>query len=57
MRVAETLEQYSDSRIDFVDAAVMALAERLSIETVFSVDRRDFGLYRPRHCAFFKLLP
>jgi len=27
-RVAEILEKYADSRIDFVDASVMAVAER-----------------------------
>jgi len=56
-RVADILEQYRDSRIDFVDACVMAVAERLRIRCVLTLDRRDFGLFRPRHCESFEVLP
>jgi uncharacterized protein len=57
LRVAEILNQYADSRIDFVDASVMAVAERLNIVTVLTLDRRDFSLFRPRHCNSFVLVP
>ena len=57
LRVAEILDQYADSRIDFVDASVMAVAERLNIVTVLTLDRRDFSLFRPRHCNSFVLVP
>lgn len=57
LRVAEILNQYADSRIDFVDATVMAVAERLNIVTVLTLDRRDFSLFRPRHCNIFNLIP
>ena len=56
-RVLAILEKYSDSRIDFVDACIMAMAERLNITRVLTFDRRDFGLYRPLHCDAFELLP
>jgi uncharacterized protein len=56
-RVAEILAQYSDSRIDFVDATVMAMAERHQIREVLTIDHRDFRLFRPKHCESFKLLP
>ncbi len=56
-RATEILENYSDSRIDFVDACIMALAERLTITRILTFDRRDFGLYRPAHCEYFDLLP
>jgi len=56
-RIAQILEQYQDSRIDFVDASVMAVAERLKIMTILTLDRRDFSLFRPRHCQAFNLLP
>lgn len=56
-RAAEILEQYQDSKLDFVDAAIMAIAERLKIERILTVDRRDFGIFRPRHCAAFEVLP
>jgi uncharacterized protein len=56
-RTAAILEQYADSRVDFVDANVMAIAERLNITTILTIDQRDFRLFRPKHCESFKLLP
>jgi uncharacterized protein len=56
-RIAEILTKYGDSRIDFVDASVMAVAERLSITTILTLDLRDFRLFRPQHCQSFELLP
>ena len=57
LRVAEILNQYADSRVDFVDATVMAVAERLNIVTVLTLDLRDFSLFRPRHCNSLNLIP
>jgi uncharacterized protein len=56
-RIAEILAQYADSRIDFVDASVMAVAERYGIATILTLDQRDFRLFRPQHCQAFELLP
>ena len=56
-RVIEILEQYSDAEFGMVDAATMAIAERLNIEVVLTLDRRDFAIYRPRHCPSFRLVP
>jgi predicted nucleic acid-binding protein len=56
-RIAEILAQYADSRIDFVDASVMAIAERYSSTTILTLDQRDFRLFRPQHCDSFEILP
>jgi uncharacterized protein len=56
-RIAEILEQYMDSRVDFVDASVMAIAERYNSKIVLTLDQRDFRLFRPRHCDAFELFP
>ncbi|MEO0376914.1 MAG: twitching motility protein PilT [Cyanobacteria bacterium P01_A01_bin.17] len=56
-RTADILNQYADSKVDFVDASVMAIAERLDITTVLTIDRRDFSLFRPLHCQNFMLRP
>jgi predicted nucleic acid-binding protein len=56
-RIAEILEQYREAEFGMVDAATMAIAERLKIDTVLTLDRRDFGIYRPRHCPAFHLVP
>jgi predicted nucleic acid-binding protein len=54
-RSLEILDKYADSRIDFVDACIMALAERLKITRILTFDHRDFGLYRPAHVERFDL--
>lgn len=56
-RAAELLRQYADANLDFVDALIAAIAERLNIKTLLTLDRRDFQLIRPKHCAAFQLLP
>lgn len=53
----EILEQYADSQLDFTDAAIVAIAERLAITRVYTLDRRDFSIVRPIHCDYFELLP
>lgn len=56
-RSAQILRKYHDSKVDFVDACIVAMAERLNITTILTVDRRDFGLFRPIHCNAFEILP
>lgn len=41
-RVGELTTQYADARLDFVDTCIVAMAERLDIRRVGTVDRRDF---------------
>jgi predicted nucleic acid-binding protein len=55
--VATVLDEYADLRLDFADAAILALAERLNIQQIFTLDRRDFRVLRPKHCQYFELLP
>ena len=56
-RVNQILEQYADSQLDFVDAVIVSIAERLGITRVLTLDRRDFSIMRPRHCDCFEILP
>jgi predicted nucleic acid-binding protein len=56
-RTLELLSRYEDARIGFVDATIVAIAERLKISRILTTDRRDFSLVRPRHCKEFELLP
>ncbi len=57
LRVAEVIRQYADSRVDFVDALIVAIAERLSITRILTLDVRHFAMFRPSHCKGFELLP
>jgi hypothetical protein len=56
-RAVDILEKYHDTRIDFVDACIMALAERLQLKRILTFDHRDFGIFRPAHIERFELLP
>src|SRR5687768_8039897 len=56
-RSAELLDQYHDTKLDFVDATIVAMAERLNVRRILTLDRRHFELIRPRHCPAFELLP
>ena len=44
--IAEILRRYVDQRFDLADAALMHLAWREGIESVFTIDHRHFSLYR-----------
>ncbi len=39
-------EKYRDQRFDLTDVCLMYLAEREDIEIIFTVDRRDFSVFR-----------
>jgi predicted nucleic acid-binding protein len=54
---ADILEQYADARIDFVDATIASVSERLNIQRILTLDQRDFSILRPAHVAQFELLP
>ena len=54
-RSAEVMRRYPD--IGFVDATVIAMAERLKIDSVATTDRRHFMSVRPKHTKAFVLLP
>lgn len=56
-RIAELVAKYDDLPLGTVDASVIALAERLNITTVVTIDRRDFGIVRPAHVPALTLLP
>ncbi len=57
LRSAEILRKYDDVNIDFVDACIVAMAERLNITKILTVDHRHFRMFRPAHCPSFELIP
>ena len=54
-RTAELMRTYPF--LGFVDASVVAIAERLKLDAVVTTDRRDFRRVKPRHVKAFRLLP
>jgi predicted nucleic acid-binding protein len=57
VRVRELLARYVDLKLGFVDAAVVAIVERLGERKLATLDRRYFGTIRPRHVQALQLLP
>ena len=56
-RCERLLEQYADLPMDYADATLVALAEELGTNLVFTTDRRDFGVYRIRGRKRFRIVP
>lgn len=56
-RIRQLCERYADADIGFVDAAVLAIVERLGEPKLVTLDRRHFGMVRPRHVDVLELLP
>jgi hypothetical protein len=56
-RVRELCDRYADADVGFVDAAVLAIVERLGESKLATLDRRHFSLLRPRHRDTLDLVP
>jgi len=56
-RIVELMDKYLDLPLGMVDASVVALAERHSLDTIATLDHRHFATVRPRHVAGFTLVP
>ena len=56
-RMRELMSKYRDLPMDLADAGLVRVAERERISRVFTIDRRDFELYRPRAVRRFTILP
>lgn len=56
-RIVELIEQYDDLPLGTTDASVVALAERLGVSEIATLDRRHFTVVRPRHLSALTLLP
>ncbi|MGH7929700.1 MAG: type II toxin-antitoxin system VapC family toxin [Candidatus Binatia bacterium] len=56
-RIRELMRKYRDLPMDLADAALVRVAERERLRRIFTVDRRDFQIYRPSRIGRFVLLP
>jgi predicted nucleic acid-binding protein len=57
LRVREIMARYADAAVGFVDAAVLAIVERLREPKLATLDRRHFGILRLLHVDSLRLLP
>ena len=56
-RCRELMKQYHDLPMDLADATLVTLAEILSVPKVFTLDHRDFSIYRFKQKKRFTLIP
>jgi uncharacterized protein len=56
-RMRVLMEQYADLPVDFADASLLVLAERLRVSRIFTLERRGFAVFRPRHTRSFEIFP
>ena len=57
LRARDIMNAYPRAKLDFVDCCLTAVAERLNIVQIATLDRRDFQIIRPKHCDLFDLIP
>jgi uncharacterized protein len=55
-RMRELMKRYRDLPMDLADAALVVVAERERIRRVFTLDHRDFRVYRPAKLGRFTLI-
>jgi predicted nucleic acid-binding protein len=56
-RMRALMRKYRDQPMDLADAALVRVAEREQLNTVFTTDRSDFSVYRLHGSRRFRLLP
>jgi len=56
-RMTELMRTYRDLPMDLADAALVRVAEREKLRRIFTLDRRDFEVYRPARLGRFSILP
>ena len=56
-QIEDIMEKYESLRPQFADAMLVYLAHRENIETIFTLDRRDFSVYRTGRKKPFQLVP
>lgn len=55
--IAVLMKRYEDIRPQLADIALVYLANREKIETIFTLDQRDFSIYRSGRRSPFRIVP
>jgi len=56
-RMRELMRKYRDLPMDAAHAALVRIGEREGIRWIFTIDRRDFLVYRPARLGRFSVVP
>lgn len=55
--IASIMKKYRDLRIQLADAALVHLAGRDNLDTIFTLDQREFSIFRLPRGRAFRMLP
>jgi predicted nucleic acid-binding protein len=55
--IRDIFAKYHDQQIDLADACLLHLADRENINSVFTIDRRHFGIFHKKNGDVLRLLP
>jgi hypothetical protein len=53
----ELMKQYRDLPMDLADATLVALADAILVPKIFTLDHKDFSIYRFKQKKRFTLIP
>jgi len=56
-RMRQLMQKYKNLPMDLADASLVRVAERDGIGRLFTIDRREFALYRPVKIGRFQIIP
>jgi predicted nucleic acid-binding protein len=56
-RMKELMRKYRDLPMDLADAALVCVAERQRLRQIFTLDRRDFQIYKASRIGRFIIFP
>jgi predicted nucleic acid-binding protein len=55
--IRSLMKKYGDQPMDFADATLVHVAQREALYEVFTLDQRDFGVYRLKQGKSFTVFP
>lgn len=55
-RAMEVIATYRDAGIGFVDASLVAMAERLKVGRILTTDVAHFAMLRPQGISYFEIV-
>ena len=55
--IADVMKRYENIRPQLADATLVYLADRDGIDTIFTLDQRDFSVYRSARKRPFRIIP
>ncbi len=56
-RCRQLMEKYADLPMDLADGTLVVIAESKKVNKIFTLDHKDFQIYKPARIKSFTLLP